>query len=134
MDVTICLNKYGFNEKREELDSGSSTEGCSPAGGGPLRHQQKQRAWVADSEVCRCDTQKQMPVPCVSSLLSPSLHLWGSQERPGYASAATTTTSQWLTRKFPSFLTNALFPAWVSEAGPHKPSGTDAEGASSAHG
>lgn len=115
--------------KRKELDSGSSTEGCSTPGGEPLRHQQKQRASVADSRVCRCEAQKKMPVPCVSSRLSPSLHLWESQDRPGDASATTATTSQWLTtRKLPSFLTNAPFPAWVSEAGPHKPSGIGAEG------
>lgn len=52
MNVTICLNQYGFHEKRKELDSGSSTEGCSPPGREPLRHLQKQRAWVADSGRC----------------------------------------------------------------------------------
>lgn len=81
-----------------------------------LRGDQKQRAWVADSGVYRREPQKKVPVPAESPRLSSSLHLWESQDRPGYASA---TPPHFLTtRKFPFFLTNAIFPAWASEAGP----------------
>lgn len=115
----LCLNNYGFKRKKKNYSGSSSTKGFCTTG----------------KECDRLEAPKKITLFTVLfSSMSTSIHLGVTQDRPDCASATIATESQWLIiKKFSSFLTPSLFPTWVSEARPRKPSRTQASEVSPAY-